>query len=63
MSDLITQIQLAQRSAAEDAVIARLKAIGLVTESEAEKPEGAQTKAHRQGLEIGAVDEFSGAAN
>ena len=47
MSDLIAQIQAAQRNAGEAAVIANLEASGLVTKSEAEKLEEAKTKAHR----------------
>lgn len=38
MSDLIRQIQLAQRNAGEALVIAHLKASGLVTEEESEAP-------------------------
>lgn len=47
MSDLIQKIQVAQRNAAEAAVIAHLEASGLVTKSEAEKLEEAKALAHR----------------
>ena len=47
MSDLVAEIQAAQRSAGEAAVSALLEASGLVTKSEAEKLEEAKTKAHR----------------
>lgn len=46
MSDLIRQIQLAQRSAGEATVIANLEASGLIAKSEAEKLADARKAAH-----------------